>query len=522
MSTMSTSQDLIPEEIRAIKYAIYARKSDEDSEKQTRSTEDQVKECRDYAERLGLNVIEPPIIEEGSAKKPNRRPLFKELLKKVEEGKIDGILAWHPDRLARNMMEGGMIIQLLDDAKLTDIKFSSFTFTNDASGKMMLGIAFALSKHYSEKLSVDVKRGVLRGLKEGKSAGQYKAGYTRESLTKLYYPDKHNFPIVEEAWRMRLMREPEVKIVEMMNERGYRRVIKREKTKLNREQPMTPQKLNSMFCDPIYYGVLRQKGRDIYLPDLYEFDTLITQAEFETVQRMKRSHGKQKVKYDLPLRGLVLCNQCKKPRVAAPSTSRNKKDRFIYFRCSTAGCRERGKGVRAFEVLKVIVELLRGIDFDKIDRKEMGKLLAGYTKNAQKDASDEIKKLRSQRTKAANDLQSMALRKIKGSFDRDEQEAYDREKERLRAIVSKNDARINELSVREVFSAVDVETFLNTLKTASEDYELMDHTHKDVIARMILLNMTAEEGKVTSVTLNPPFDEMIKHPLILDGGRGWI
>lgn len=70
-----------------------------------------------------------------------------------------------------------------------------------------------------------------------------------------------------------------------------------------------------------------------------------------------------------------------------------------------------------------------------------------------------------------------------------------------------------------LFSAVDVEVFLNTLKTASEDYELMDHTHKDVIARMLLLNMIVEEGKVSSVTLNPPFNEMIKHPLILDGGQ---
>jgi hypothetical protein len=63
-------------------------------------------------------------------------------------------------------------VQLLDDAKLTDLKFSSFPFTNDASGKMMLGIAFALSKHYSEKLSTDFGAIQRIVLKEAKALGR--------------------------------------------------------------------------------------------------------------------------------------------------------------------------------------------------------------------------------------------------------------------------------------------------------------------------------------------------------------
>lgn len=520
--TILGMSDIATEEIRANKYVLYARKSADDSEKQVRSIPDQIKECEDYAERLGLNVVKPYIIDDGkSAKKPNRRPNFNALIQRIEKGEVDGILAWHPDRLARNMMEGGQIIQLLDDAKLTDLKFSSFPFTNDASGKMMLGIAFALSKHYSEKLSTDVKRGLLHGLKEGKSAGQYKPGYNRDSKTGLYHRDETNFPIVEEAWAMKLARTPEQKIVEMMNAKGYRRIIKKEKTKLKKEQIMSVQKLNDMFRDPIYYGVLLQKNREVNLSDLYEFESMITKAEFDMVQNMRRG-GKEKVKYDLPLRGLVLCNQCKEPRVAAPSTSRNKKDRFIYFRCDTPGCKEKGKSVRALVVLEAIANALKNISTDGVDHREIEEFLNSYTKNAQKDSAAELKRLKRDRTKAETELNEMAVRKAKVSFDKDELAAYEQEKERLRGIVSRNDARIDELSVQSVFSAVDVEQFLNTLKTAAEDYELMDHIHKDIIARMLILNITAEKGIVSSVTLNPPFDELIKRPVFNDGGPGGI
>lgn len=511
--------DILAEDIRASKYVIYARKSDEDSEKQVRSIEDQIKECRDYAERLKLNVVDE-ITEEGSAKKPFRRKKFTELMERIEKGQIDGILSWHPDRLARNMMEGGRIVQFLDDAKLTDLKFSSFHFTNDASGKMMLGIAFALSKHYSEKLSVDVRRGNMNALKEGKSAGQYKPGYIRDSKSGLYYREENNFPIVEEAWRMKLAKISEEKIVAMMS--GYRRVIKKENTKLKREQPMTVQKLNDMFRDPIYYGVLRQKNDEIDLTQLYEFETMITKEEFDVVQRMRRGHRKQKVKMEIPYRGLVLCNHCGKARVPTASLSRNKKDRFIYYRCDTPDCPERGKSVRGEEILAAIVDVLGHLSADRIDRDDIERLLREQMKTTQKDATNELKRLKTERTKAEKELDEMTTRRVKGTFDQAELAVYDKEKARLRDVIDHHNRRISELEVQEVFTIVNVEKFLNTLKTAAEDYEDMDHTHKDIIARMLILNIKTERRKVASVSLNPPFDELVIGSVFSTGGPGGI
>lgn len=168
-------------DITKLKYVLYARKSTDDSSRQLRSIEDQIAECLELARRLNLNVVNAhdPIIEKKSAKRPNHRPLFREVLNGIKKGLYDGILSWNPDRLARNMKEGGEVIDMIDEGLIKDLKFVTHHFTSDANGKMLLGMAFVLSKQYSDDLSQKVTRGVRRSFAEGKSPAP-KHGYTRD------------------------------------------------------------------------------------------------------------------------------------------------------------------------------------------------------------------------------------------------------------------------------------------------------------------------------------------------------
>jgi site-specific DNA recombinase len=95
---------------------LYARKSTEDENRQVRSIEDQIRDCIALAEREGLRVV-ATIKEKKSAKKPGQRPQFTQMLADIGK-KYDAILAWHPDRLCRNMLEGGQIINMLDESVL--------------------------------------------------------------------------------------------------------------------------------------------------------------------------------------------------------------------------------------------------------------------------------------------------------------------------------------------------------------------------------------------------------------------
>jgi site-specific DNA recombinase len=137
------------------RYFIYCRKSTEDDDHQSLSLESQGRELTRYADEHGLLVFET-ICESGSAKMPGRRLLFSAMLKRIAQGQADGIIAWHPDRLARNAVDGGQIIHFLDTKKLIGLRFPSFTFENN-QGRFMLAIIFGYSKYEVDTLSEQVR-----------------------------------------------------------------------------------------------------------------------------------------------------------------------------------------------------------------------------------------------------------------------------------------------------------------------------------------------------------------------------
>jgi len=105
-----------------IKYFLYARKSSEDEERQVKSIEAQLFETAEYAKKKGLYIIEK-FIESRSAKKPGR-VVFGNMIEKIHKSKDPvGLLSWHPDRLARNSVDGGQIIYLIDIGKIIHLSF---------------------------------------------------------------------------------------------------------------------------------------------------------------------------------------------------------------------------------------------------------------------------------------------------------------------------------------------------------------------------------------------------------------
>ncbi len=121
------------------KFFLYARKSTDVEDKQVLSIEAQLTELREFAKRENLYISEE-FIEKQSAKIPGR-PIFNSMIERIEKGGVAGILAWNPDRLARNSIDGGRIIYLIDTGKIKSLKFPTFWFEPTPQGKFMLNFS---------------------------------------------------------------------------------------------------------------------------------------------------------------------------------------------------------------------------------------------------------------------------------------------------------------------------------------------------------------------------------------------
>ena len=182
------------------KFFLYARKSTDIEDKQILSIEAQITELRAFAKQNNLDIIEE-FIEKQSAKIPGR-PIFSAMLKKIENGEANGILSWHPDRLARNSVDGGKIIYLIDCGRIVTLKFPQFWFESTPQGKFMLNIAFGQSKYYIDSLSENVRRGLRQKVRRGEYPGPAPIGYINDPRTKTVIVDRKKTKIIKQAFEL--------------------------------------------------------------------------------------------------------------------------------------------------------------------------------------------------------------------------------------------------------------------------------------------------------------------------------
>jgi DNA invertase Pin-like site-specific DNA recombinase len=165
--------------IEGIRYVAYVRKSSESEDRQISSIEDQKKELKRIA--AGLNVVKT-FEEERSAKKLGRLE-FAKMIALIESGKVQGIVSWKINRLARNPIDGGKIIWLLEQGVLKHIKTDDGDHFPD-SDMLLLYIHFGMAHQFSKNLSKDVKRGLKGKAEKGKRPSVAPLGYLNSAYGK--------------------------------------------------------------------------------------------------------------------------------------------------------------------------------------------------------------------------------------------------------------------------------------------------------------------------------------------------
>ncbi|MFA6306935.1 MAG: recombinase family protein [Patescibacteria group bacterium] len=305
-----------------MKYFLYARKSTEDEERQIMSIEAQLAELAEYAKRENI-VISEQFIESKSAKKPGRE-IFNEMMSKVYESKEPvGLIAWHPDRLARNSVDGGQIIYSIDIGKIVSLRFPTFWFEPTPQGLFMLQVAFGQSKYYSDNLSENVKRGIRQKLRRGQYPGLAPFGYVNNPKTRNIEPDPFKSKLVKIAFEEFATGKHTYKSL------GQRLEFLGVVGKLGK--PLCKAVIHRMLNNKIYLGII-QRGGECYEGD---FPPIVSRAAFTAVQEVinngKRIRVKKK-KHGFPFLGLLKCGECGGAITA--QLAKGNGGIYTYYRCT--------------------------------------------------------------------------------------------------------------------------------------------------------------------------------------------
>ncbi len=288
------------------KYFAYCRKSTEGDEKQALSIDSQKEKAKELFPDLKIVAF---LEERKSAFTPYNRSVFTEMLERIKRGEAQGIIAWHPDRLSRNEIDGAMITYMIRQKEILDLKFGSYHFDNSPEGIMFLQLALSQSQYSSAKLSKDVKRGLEKKVKMGWMPGVAPSGYLNNKLAQkgekeiLIDPDR--FPLIRRAWDLMLTGSftiPQI-LYKLNHEWGYR-TIKRRKEGGN---PMARSALYKVFTNIFYagqfeYGGIIHKG---------EHEPMITLEEYDAVQIILGRKGKPRPKKHIfSYSGTFRCAEC--------------------------------------------------------------------------------------------------------------------------------------------------------------------------------------------------------------------
>lgn len=287
-----------------MKYFIYCRKSQEAEDRQVMSLESQQQEIeRLISSRDNIQIV-GQYDEAYSARQPGR-PLFEEMLNRIQKGEAEGIIAWHPDRLARNSMDGGQIVYLLDQGKLKDLTFCSYSFENTPQGKFMLNIIFGYSKYYVDNLSQNVKRGIRTKLEKGWQPNLAPIGYRNCKETGTIIPDKEHLKTIRRMFDLLLSGNHTVPDIHRIicNDWGYTTPVH----KIRGGKRMSRTSLYRLFSNPFYAGYIRWKGK------LHKGNhkPIVTKTEFEKAQRYISSNTTTRPQTkSFKYGGLLQCGAC--------------------------------------------------------------------------------------------------------------------------------------------------------------------------------------------------------------------
>lgn len=302
-----------------MKAVIYARYSSENQREE--SIEGQLRDCREYAEYNGIEIVGTYIDRAFSAKTDNR-PDFQRMIHDSFLRQFEAVLVWKLDRFARNRYDSAFYRYTLNKngVKILSVKEN---IPDGSQGILLESLLEGMAEQYSANLSENVKRGFRENALKGKwNGGSIPLGY--KVVDHKLAVDETTAPVVKLAFDLCADGKTVKEVQKFLNEKDVRNT---------KGTPIAYNSVRYMLSNRTYIGEYNHSG--IVFED--GIPAIVDKATFDRVQEVIQKHSiapaAHKEDDDYILTTHLFCGECGALMTAYSGTSRNGKV-YRYYICN--------------------------------------------------------------------------------------------------------------------------------------------------------------------------------------------
>ena len=468
-----------------MKYFLYARKSTDVEDKQVLSIEAQLAELRALAKSEGLEISDE-FVEKKTAKMPGR-PVFNEMIRRIQKSEAQGIVCWKLDRLARNPVDGGQISWMLQQNIIQHIRIHDKSYY-PSDNVLMMSVEFGMANQFIRDLSTNVKRGLRAKVKRGEFPSTAPMGYLNDTRRRIIVVDRKKSKVIREAFELYSEGESRLEdISNFMYENGVRSLggLK-----------MHKDRVKWILSNPFYYGHFFYGG------EIHEgkHPPIVSKKLFDKVQEviLERGHPMKPHNEPKPLCGLLHCGTCGMMVTGENKTKVCKKNthHYVYYHCThkskTIKCNE--PCIREEVLAEQLSTILSNYSMPSRWAKEFGLLMEEDKKKANFETAGIINDLRNRVSDLSEKIQRLLDIYLAQDIDR---ETYLKERSKLFSEKKSFEEKIQTLERDATAWLEPLHDWLNSVKNLDEIAERNDlPSKKSSLQKIFGSNLILHDKKV--------------------------
>ena len=362
-----------PQTAKAVRCAIYTRKSTEEGLDQEFNSLDAQREAAEAyiasQKHEGWTCLPDRYDDGGFSGGSMDRPALRRLLTDVEAGGVDAVVVYKVDRLSRSLLDFSRIIGTLDEHGVSFVSVTQQFNTTTSMGRLTLNILLSFAQFERETIAERTRDKMSAARRKGKwIGGSPLLGYDLDPNGTRLLVNEAEAVQVRGIFDLYLETESLLETARELSRRGL--TAKRWVTRAGPERggkPFTKGTLFALLINATYTGHVDFRGT-VY-PG--EHAGIVDEAVWQRVQRLLQRNGRAggqavRNKHGALLSGLLRCAPC--DSAMSHTYSQKGERRYRYYVCGHAqrdgweNCPT--KSIPAQEIERFVVDRIRAIGTD--------------------------------------------------------------------------------------------------------------------------------------------------------------